>query len=93
MTDDQEVEELDYDINDIIISTLSGVENEKQMLFGTVSTNLVDAAMTDIYANSIPLSTTPLITSINDYSTTITQEIYQQLKGDASDIAARKRWW
>ncbi|CAF3899867.1 unnamed protein product, partial [Rotaria sp. Silwood1] len=60
---------------------------------GTVSTNLVDAAMTDIYANSIPLSTTPLITSINDYSTTITQEIYQQLKGDASDIAARKRWW
>ncbi|CAF5163456.1 unnamed protein product, partial [Rotaria sp. Silwood1] len=43
----------------------------------TVLTNSFDAAITNIYVDSISQSTTSLIDSINDYSTVITQEIYQ----------------
>ncbi|CAF3778009.1 unnamed protein product [Rotaria sp. Silwood1] len=73
---------LSYYTLNLIVNDLSESE--------TVLTNSVDAAITDIYVNSISQSTTSLIDSINDYSTVITQEIYQQLNGNAVHIAARK---
>ncbi|CAF3829689.1 unnamed protein product, partial [Rotaria sp. Silwood1] len=73
---------LSYYTLNLIVNDLSEGE--------TVLTNSVDAAITDIYVNSISQSTTSLFDSINDCSTVITQEIYQQLNGNAVHIAARK---
>ncbi|CAF0967285.1 unnamed protein product [Rotaria sordida] len=106
MTDNQDVEELEYDINDKTNALVKDYPDDENLPYytinliindlcesETVSNNLFDADITDIYANSILSSTTSLISSSNDYSTAITQEIYQQLKDNIAVISARKQLW
>jgi hypothetical protein len=49
----------------------------------------VDAAVTDAYGNIIPQAGTPLTDSINNYTASISQGIYDEL----SDATGKKHWW
>jgi len=58
----------------------------------TISPDLVNAAITDIYGNKIP--TTTLIDSINGYTSAITQEVLDELNGNGTGISrGGKGWW
>jgi hypothetical protein len=60
----------------------------------SLSPDLVNAGLTDMYGNVIPPTTTSLIDSVNDYTASITQGIYDELNGnDTTVIPGGKGWW
>ena len=59
---------------------------------GSLPTDLVNAGMTDLNGNLISSRTT-LIDSINDYTTTISQGLFDQLNGNGTAGVGEKSWW
>jgi hypothetical protein len=78
--DDEELE--DYVVNLVVNEQPEGV---------TLSTNIVDAAITDIQQNLIPSKTSSLIDSISDYTTSA----YDELSSTTAVITGDggKRWF
>jgi hypothetical protein len=68
----------------LIINDLPGDSN-------TLPADLVNAGVTDWYGNSITPPTT-LIDSINDYASTVTQELYTEMIGNETNIGS-KGWF
>ena len=58
----------------------------------SLPTDLVNAGMTDLNGNLISSRTT-LIDSINDYTTTISQGLFDQLNGNGTAGVGEKSWW
>jgi len=55
-----------------------------------ISPELVNVGLTDKYGNLLPPSTTPWADSISNYTSSITQEAYDELNGAG---VGGKRWW
>jgi len=75
----------DYDEGPIEDYVVKLVVNEQPD--GAISSDILDAAATDIYGNTI--STPTVYDSINGYTT----ELYDQLNANGTAIAGSKRWW
>lgn len=56
---------------------------------GVSPSDLADAAITDMQGNLIPSKTTAMIDAINDYSSTI----YDELSTSTAAVTGGKRWW
>lgn len=58
---------------------------------GLLPTDIVNTGLTDIYGNVITTKT-PWSDAVDGYTNAITQEIYDELSGNGTDVTG-KRWW